>query len=513
LGAIDHRADLWAAGIMLFELVAGAHPVLDAPAPQLAQAAVADEHTPMPSASDRVPELGPLAQIIDRCLIKNPAHRTPSARSLLAELEALASSRRSGPVGDNGSPFAGLAAFQEEDAGRFFGRDRDIDLVVAELRSRPLVAVVGPSRAGQSSLVRAGVIPALKRSGEAWDAHILRPGRDPLAALAGVLALADGSAGDGADGAALEQLRAEPGTLGARLRALATHKRRRIALLVDQLEELYTLGAPPAERAGFLACLAAVADDAPSPLRVLVSMRSDFLDRLAEDRRLGAEIARGLVLLSPMDPAGMREALLRPVEASEHRFEPPALVDRMVDAVASTPGALPLLQFTAARLWEHRDRDRRLLTEASYEQLGGVAGALATHADAVLAGMSAAQQALARAVLVRLVTPERTRAPVSVTELHALDPDPALVDGIVQHLTAMRLVVSERGGQGADPTVELVHESLIDRWPTLVRWLDENQGDAAMLARLRAAARDWDRGGHAAGLLWSGEVALAAPAW
>jgi hypothetical protein len=248
----------------------------------------------------------------------------------------------------------------------------------------------------------------------------VRPGREPLAALAAVLVHADSAPGDGgssaapgdgADRAALDQLRAEPGTLGARLRAYGTSKQRRIAVFVDQLEELYTLGLPQAERAAFLACLAAVADDATSPLRVLVSMRSDFLDRLAEDRRLGAEITRGLVLLSPMDQAGMREALVRPVEASEHRFEPPALVDHMVDALAATPGALPLLQFTAARLWERRDRDRRLLTEASYEQLGGVAGALATHADAVLAGMSAAQQALARAVLERLITPECTRAP------------------------------------------------------------------------------------------------------
>jgi len=197
LGAIDHRADVWAAGIMLFELVTGAHPVLDAPAPEDAQAAIADEDTPMPSASERVSGLGPLAAVIDRCLIKDPAYRTPSARVLLAELEALWGSRGSVPVSRDGSPFAGLAAFQEADAGRFFGRDRDIDQVVAELRSRPLVAVVGPSGTGKSSLVRAGVIPALKRSGEGWDAHIVRPGKGPLAALAAVLAQLDSDGNDG----------------------------------------------------------------------------------------------------------------------------------------------------------------------------------------------------------------------------------------------------------------------------------------------------------------------------
>jgi serine/threonine protein kinase len=120
LGAIDHRADVWAVGIMLFELVAGAHPVLDAPAPQVAQAAIADERTPMPSANERVPGLGPLAAVIDRCLIKNPAHRTASARVLLAELEALAEGRGPAPVGHDGShPVAG-----ELFAQRFLVEDR-----------------------------------------------------------------------------------------------------------------------------------------------------------------------------------------------------------------------------------------------------------------------------------------------------------------------------------------------------------------------------------------------------
>jgi len=508
-GAVDHRADIWAAGIMLFELAVGAHPVLAAALRRTATSA--DERTAMPRASEVVPELGPLAGIIDRCLIEDPAHRTASARVLLAELEAVAPGHRPMQLGDGGSPFPGLAAFQEADASRFFGRDRDIEQVVAELRSRPLVAVVGRSGAGKSSLVRAGVIPALKRSGEGWDAAILRPGREPLAVLAGLLAETASSPGDGVAGVA--QLRAEPGSLAARLRMGVTRKRRRMVLFVDQLEELYTLGAPADERASFLACLGAVADDVTSPLRVVVSMRSDFLDRLTEDRRFSAEVSRGLVLLPPIDRDAMREALVRPVEASGHRFEPAALVDRMVDAVTATPGALPLLQFTAARLWERRDRDLRVLTEDSYEQLGGVAGALAMHADVVLAGMSAEQQSLTRAVLERLVTPERTRAPVSMAELRALYRVPGVMDEVVQHLATMRLVVIERAAEGTDPTVELVHESLIDRWPTLVRWLGDNQDDPAMRARLRTAARDWERSGHAAGLLWTGEVARLAHAW
>jgi len=218
-------------------------------------------------------------------------------------------------------------------------------------------------------------------------------------------------------------------------------------------------------------------------------------------------------MLAPMDRDGLRESLLRPVESAEYRFEPPALVDRMTDALDATAGALPLLQFTASRLWELRDTGRRTLTEASYEQLGGVAGALATRADAVLAGMSSVRQSLAQAVFERLVTPERTRAIVGEAELRALHQDPDAVDDLVQHLAATRLVVIERGAEDEGHTVELVHESLIERWPKLARWLAENQDDAAMLARLRSAARDWERSGRVAGLLWTGAAAGDARLW
>jgi serine/threonine protein kinase len=527
-GTVDHRADLWAVGIMLFELVTGRHPV--SPEHMGDLLCVADAAVPMPSVREVMPdhafEIGAIGVVIDRCLIKSPEHRTASARALLAELEALASDRRGVQVGDDGSPFAGLAAFQEADADRFFGRDRDINQIVTELRSRPLVAVVGPSGVGKSSLIRAGVMPALKRSGEGWDACVIRPGRAPLAALAGVLAQTHSTVRPTAAGAglsdsdaqavlgpAIDRLRAEPGYLGARLRTRAASTLRRILIFVDQFEELYTLGVSAGERAAFLAALAALADDAASPLRVLLAMRSDFLDRLTENPHLSAEVTRGLVLLPAMDREGLREALLRPVEACGLRFESTALVDRMVDALDSAPGALPLLQFTAARLWELRDVGRRLLTETSYEQLGGVAGALASHADAVLARMSSPRQALARAVLERLVTPERTRALVAVSELGALHRDAGAVEDVIQHLAAMRLVVIDDGAEGGDRTVELVHESLIDRWPTLARWLDENHEDAAFLARLRGAAQEWQRNGRDEGLLWRDAPARAAQLW
>ncbi|MGK3994238.1 nSTAND1 domain-containing NTPase [Sorangium sp. So ce1024] len=516
---IDQTTDIWAVGIMLHELVLGAHPLAPVSMTSLLSVAFPDE--PMPEVSARHPELGALGAIIDRCLRKWKAERFSSAEELLFALLPLLPGRREIHLGADESPFAGLASFQEADADRFFGRTQDLAGVIARLRNLPLLAIAGASGVGKSSLVRAGVIPALKRSGEGWEAIVLRPGREPMAALAelfshpvvtpgtdtGELAPQGGAA---ARAALIERLRAEPGLLGAALRAWAGRAQKRLLLFIDQFEELFTLGAQAGERAAFLACLEGIADDASSPLRVVLSVRSDFLERMAEHERFMAAMLRGLVFLRPMGREGLREALVRPVEAARHEIEDPAMVEGILDALATTRGALPLLQFTAARLWEARDRGRRLLTRASYEALGGVAGALASHADTLLAGMSERQARLSRAVLERLVTPERTRAVASLGELCELPGDPGEIERVVGLLADGRLVAIEKGSDRAGSTVELVHESLIERWPTLKRWLDESQEDAVFLDRLRAAARLWDASGRVADALWSGKVAVEA---
>ncbi|WP_437291232.1 nSTAND1 domain-containing NTPase [Sorangium sp. So ce406] len=516
---IDGSSDVWAVGIMLHELVLGAHPLAPCRMPDLIAVPRLDE--PMPEVSACHPEVGALGAIIDRCLRKRKAERFASAEELLTALLPLLPGRREIHLGADESPFAGLSSFQEADADRFFGRAQDLAGVIARLRSQPLLALAGASGVGKSSLVRAGVIPALKRSGEGWEALVLRPGRAPMAALAELFShpamtlstdvreLA-GQGGASTRAALGERLPAEPGLLGAALRGWASRAQKRLLLFVDQFEELITLGAPAEERAAFLACLEGIADDASSPLRVVLSVRSDFLDRMAEHEHFMAAMTRGLVFLRPMGREGLREALVKPVEAARHEIEDPAMVEDILDALATTRGALPLLQFTAARLWEMRDRGRRLLTRASYEALGGVAGALASHADTLLAGMSERQARLSRAVLERLVTPERTRAVASLAELCELPGDPGEIERVVGLLADGRLLAIEKGSDRAESTVELVHESLIERWPTLKRWLGESQEDAAFLDRLRAAARLWDASGRAADTLWRGKVAREA---
>ena len=297
------------------------------------------------------------------------------------------------------------------------------------------------------------------------------------------------------------------------LRARAARKHTRILVFVDQLEELYTSLADASERIAFTKCLAAAADDPASPVRVVVSMRSDFLDRVGEDPRFLDELTRGLVFLQPLGSSALREALVQPLAMRGYQLESREMVDEMIASLASTPGALPLLQFAAAKLWDARDRQRKLLARASYDAMGGISGALATHADHVLASLAPAAQAHARAVLVRLVTPEHTRAIVELRELRELSSEPRAIEAVVDHLIAARLLVAQNLGESAGASVEIVHESLIGSWPTLRRWLDEGQTDAIQLAQLRTAAAQWDQKGRIQGLLWRGEALAEARRW
>ena len=477
---VDHQSDIWAVGVMLYELVAGRHPL--APLSRRQLASVTELATPMASVTDRVRGLGRLGPIIDSCLRKRKDERIATARELLARLTAIMPGGRESVPDEGHSPFPGLAAFQESDADVFFGRSREVAQVVAQLRNRPLVTVVGPSGAGKSSLVRAGVIPALRRSGENWTALVVRPGRRPMAALAGAMARQLGQPPGHRERMAA-RLRDEPGAFGAELRDWADARPCRLVVFVDQFEELYTLDSEGEDRDAFVRCLESVADDPTSPLRLILAVRSDFLDRLAEDRGFMTQVTRGLVFLSPIDRVGLREALTQPVAAAGYRFETPELIATMLDELEATRSPLPLLQCTAARLWDSRDPRSKQLTRRSYAALGGVVGTLASHADAVLTGMTDGERGMARKVLERLVTPERTRAITTLDELQAIAGDREAVERVVHHLADTRLLSMETDRDVHGCSVELIHEALIDGWPTLQRWLDENQQDAEFLAR------------------------------
>ncbi|MBN2798179.1 MAG: protein kinase [Deltaproteobacteria bacterium] len=524
--------DLWALGIILFECLAGVHPFQElgqtAHSAVYRERALSGEAPPLPNAELLPPELG---HLVRRCLSASPEQR-PTAATATRTLDRLLSGRPA--LGEDEPPFRGLMPFLEPHARYFFGRDEEIALLAEQLRGAAVLPVLGLSGAGKSSLVMAGLLPRLREDAY-WIALQLRPGRHPLAALSAALQVKEGSSThrsltqasnhtftasllfdeafpvpepppaartaaplDPKDTA--ERLRGAPELLSVFLAELAERHRCRILLFVDQLEEAFTLCEDPEERDAFLTAMMSGADGLNEPVRVIYTIRDDFLGKLAAHS--GAHRAlKQVFVVRPPDTRALLTTLVRPLELAGYRFEDPALPAEMADAVRGSPAALPLLQFTARALWERRDPERRVLTWAAYRELGGVAGALAHHADGVLSGLTGAQLQAARQVLLRAVTSEGTRRVLEWDE--AVDGLPAVAGEVLERLVDARLVISS----GESPRmVELAHESLTHQWRQLASWIETSREDLHLLAEVEDAARKWERLGRRPSDCWQGDA-------
>jgi hypothetical protein len=443
--------------------------------------------------------------VVDKCLQKRKSERYATATEIIAELQAFLQPKAA-RISDDTCPYRGLAAFGENDAKYFFGRSNEIRTALSQLETWPLLAVIGPSGVGKSSFVHAGLVPAVRGTGGNWEIRVLRPGRSPLQSLAATL---DDAIETGQLGAYMvDELREAPGQYGELLRKAALRKRHKVMIVVDQLEELFTLSDDDHARKMFLAALLAAADDPTSPVRVVLSMRADFLDRLADHKQFLNELSRGLFFLSAPDHDNLRETLIRPAELAGYAFEDMWIVEDMMQA-ATSKGALPLLQFAATRLWDSRDRSKRLLTVSAYNQMGGVGGAFARHADEVAAAVPSQNAGLLRAMFTRLVTAEGTRAVVDQKELLELSKDTKAAERVLDHIVRSRLVLLHVDpAQGS--TVEIVHEVLITEWPMLARWLEDSQALRGFMAELRTAVKQWVARKRASDVVWRGATAQEA---
>ncbi len=426
----------------------------------------------------------------------------PLWKELVALLPALAAGAGAA-TGEPAAPYRGLVAFTAEDRDNFFGREGEAEAFANRLRVQSLLAVVGPSGAGKSSFVQAGVLPALPAG---WRSIVLRPGPSPLLTLEARL-VAEGLPAKGLS----EQLRADPGALAALLRQGAPEGGVWV-LVVDQFEELLTLGAPTEERRLYAQAVALAAAGADAPVRVVLTLRDDFLIRVQQLPGLKDRLAQGLQLLGTPAPEDLRRILVEPARRAGFQFEDDALPGEMVRTVAEQPGALALLSFTASTLWELRDRQLRLLSRRAYHGVGGVGGALAHHAEQTLAALAPEEQKRVRECFRHLVTAEGTRAVLTRRELEQLLGQGPLAERVLERLIGARLLVASEGVGGED-RIEVIHEALLGSWPRLVRWQHEDAASARLRDQLRAAARQWEDRGEASGLLWRGDALAEYRLW
>ncbi|WP_435228819.1 nSTAND1 domain-containing NTPase [Streptomyces sp. Tue6028] len=410
-----------------------------------------------------------------------------------------AAAERADAPGQDGadSPYPGLARFEPADHDRFHGRDDLIAELLALTGRARFSAIVGASGSGKSSLLRAGLIPALRQetSGAAVSPGTGReeagaPGSPgvppgggrglprPSLVPAAIRILTPGAHPDQTPDALFVPHDAPGDTL----------------LVVDQFEEVFTLCADPGERARFIdRLLTALEPD--SGLRVIIGVRADFYGRCADHGRLAEALRESTLLVGPMTPQRLREAVVRPAAARRVVVER-ALTARIVADVTGEPGGLPLMAHALRETW--RRRSARTLTLAAYESVGGVQGAVAHTAEEVYGRCTPAEAVAVRALLLRLVHPgdgaEDTRRPVRRDELG----DTAPTGRLLERLVAARLLTVD------GDTVELAHEALISAWPRLHGWLDEDRERLRTHRRLTEAAGVWKELGRERGALYRG---------
>lgn len=360
-------------------------------------------------------------------------------------------------------PYLGLAGYLEQDAALFVGRERLTSVLAGRLADQSVVVVTGASGVGKSSLVRAGLVPALRAGAvpgsSSWRIDVRTPG----AAV------------------------------------LADQQRRPDLLVLDQAEELFTRDGTT-QHADLVHRLARYVENDRG--RMVLVLRSDFYGRLADVPALAPYAQSNAVLVGPMRADELRRALVEPADRAGLQLED-ELIETIMDDVAGQPEPLPLLSEAMVRTWERRTSDR--LTLAGYEQAGELAGALEAAAEECYLGLGEAAQPAARQLLVRMAARGDTgwvRRPVTVTG-SLDDAEQQALAGLV----AARLVVAD------DQHIEISHEALFAHWPRLRDWLDERRLAADLLAHLEQAADEWRAAGHRDPDLYRGPRLSAALDW
>ena len=405
-------------------------------------------------------------------------------------------------------PYRGLEFFDEEQSEFFYGREDDTVRVIEKLKTSRFLAVLGASGSGKSSMVRAGVVPALRRGvlpgSETWPVRVFTPGARPLSILAVQLGrLFPGEAMH----RTLDQLREDDRALDLAI-SLAMADRppeERALLVIDQFEEVFTLCFDDEERTAFLDNILHAATIPGGRVLVILAMRADFYHHCAEHDQLRALVASQQFLVGALSVDALRRVIEEPARAVG--LEPEAgLVPTILADIAERPGTLPLLSHVLLELW--KARRGRMLTLEAYVANGGVEGALAARANATYESLPPKQQAIAQRVLMRLTEPgegtEDHRRRALRAELITDPAEQADVAAVIRALSDQRLVTVGTDELSGAESVDVTHEALIRGWPLLRGWINENREALRTHRRLSEAAVEWEQAGREEGLLYRG---------
>jgi WD40 repeat protein len=417
-------------------------------------------------------------------------------------------------------PYQGLFAFREENAHLFFGREQFAEDLVAAVKKKPLVAAIGASGSGKSSVLFAGTVPKLRKDTLVrWQIVSFRPGKNPFDALAAALAPSwqhlqqQGESGDGENARRLIELelaislKQDPRALYKIIESLVQQNPgTRLILIADQFEELYTQN-PESERQPFLDALLTAVRLAPA-FTLALTLRADFYGYALSYRPFSDALQGAVHNLGPMNREELQSAIEKPAAQMQVRLED-GLTNKLTDATWGHPGHLPLLEFALTKLWS-KQKDGWLTLEA-YEEIGGVEQALANHAETVYAQLSEADRQRAQRVFLQLVRlgeeTEATRRLATRDEVRSENWD------LVTRLANDRLVVTDRTESAGFETVEIVHEALIRSWGRLHKWMEADGDFRRWQEQLRAAVRQWESSGSDEGALLRGKPLADAEYW
>lgn len=424
-------------------------------------------------------------------------------------------------------PYKGLQYFDEADASHFFGREQLTIRLVGRLHRSRFLAIIGASGSGKSSVVRAGVIPALKSGSlladgsmpppdsSHWSYRVFNPGGHPLDALAASLSPVDALPSQLSN--LRDELSRNPAALAlASQSVLSLDKSPHLLLVVDQFEEIFTLARSAEEREAFInALIAASNPDDTQPISVIICLRADFYAQVAQHDRLREMVSQYQEFIGAMNRAELVEAIVGPLARDSWKIQE-GLVKVILNDVGFEPGSLPLLSHALLETWKRRHG--RTLTLSGYVDCGGVEGAIRETADTVFRDrLKPEQQTVARMIFLRLAElnddaqDTRRRAPFS--ELITRSTDEVTIQTVINILADARLVTTSTLEPGDLKVVEVAHESLIREWPTFREWLNQDREGLILHRQLTEAGEDWVKSGRDQSLLFRGSRLRQVQAW